>query len=142
MKYNIEQYKNCERFNEQYIDIYQFLLEASKCEYNEHFHWGRFEWRQAHTLLDEDKLTKITIFKDENEKILGLITYDTCYEDRVYLIHLTSDKELLDEMVDYIIEDEENNVVIKVNSKDIFLCEVLKEKQFVKSKIEQIFMIK
>lgn len=40
MKYNVEQYKNCERFNEQYIDIYQFLLEASKCEYNEHFHWG------------------------------------------------------------------------------------------------------
>ena len=55
MRYKIERYKNCERFNEQYQSIYQFLLEAEKQEYNEHFHWGRFEWMHAHSYLDEDK---------------------------------------------------------------------------------------
>ena len=40
MEYRIERYKNCLRFNEQYESIYQFLLEAEKLEYNEHFHWG------------------------------------------------------------------------------------------------------
>jgi len=32
-----------ERFNEQYQSIYQFLLKAGTLDYNEHFHWGRFE---------------------------------------------------------------------------------------------------
>ena len=66
MGYIIERYQNCERFNEQYQDIYQFLLEAGKLDYNEHFHWGRFEWMQAHSFLDEDKLTRIVLFRDEN----------------------------------------------------------------------------
>lgn len=40
MRYKIERYKNCERFNEQYQGIHQFLLEAEKREYNEHFLGG------------------------------------------------------------------------------------------------------
>lgn len=56
MRYKIEIYKNRERFNEQYQSIHQFLLEAEKLEYNEHFHWGRFEWMHAHSYLDEEKL--------------------------------------------------------------------------------------
>ena len=32
-----------ERFNEQYQSICQFLLKAGTLDYNEHFHWGRFE---------------------------------------------------------------------------------------------------
>ena len=43
MEYRIEHYKNCERFNEQYQSIYHVLLNAGTLEYNEHFHWGRFE---------------------------------------------------------------------------------------------------
>lgn len=66
MEYRIEHYKNCERFNEQYQSIYQFLLKAGALDYNEHFHWGRFEWMQAHSFLDEDKLTRIVLFRDEN----------------------------------------------------------------------------
>ena len=66
MEYRIEHYKNCEQFNEQYQSIYQFLLEAEQLDYNEHFHWGRFEWMQAHSFLDEDKLTRIVLFRDEN----------------------------------------------------------------------------
>ena len=37
MHYRIERYKNCKRFNEQYQDIYSFLLNAEKIEYNDTF---------------------------------------------------------------------------------------------------------
>lgn len=133
MKYVIERYKNCERFNEQYKDIYDFLLEASKQEYNEHFPWGRFEWMQNHTMLEEEKLTSIAMFKDIGGEIVGLVTYDTSYDDRVYLVHLTSDRELLNEMVDYVLQTEDDSVTIKVNVKDVSLCEVLQERQFEKT---------
>ncbi|MBO5523514.1 MAG: hypothetical protein J5986_07555, partial [Roseburia sp.] len=121
MKYVIERYKNCERFNEQYKDIYDFLLEASSQEYNEHFPWGRFEWMQNHTMLDEDKLIGIAMFKDISGEIVGLVTYDTSYDDRVYLVHLTSDRELLNEMVDYVLQTEDDSATIKVNVKDVSL---------------------
>ena len=132
MKYKIERYKNRERFNEQYQSIHQFLLEAEKLEYNEHFHWGRFEWMHAHSYLDEEKLTSIVMFKDENNIIVGLTTYDTCYDDRVYLIHSSSDKLLLESMVDIVTKDEGDRAILKVNAKDTVLCQVLREKGFEK----------
>lgn len=132
MEYRIERYKNCQRFNEQYESIYQFLLEAEKLEYNEHFHWGRFEWMHAHSYLDEDKLTSIAMFKDENGTIVGLTTYDTGYDDRVYLIHTSSDKMLLEYMVDTILEAEGDGAVIKANSNDTVLCQILQEQGFEK----------
>ena len=132
MGYRIERYKNCQRFNEQYESIYQFLLEAEKLEYNEHFHWGRFEWMHAHSYLDEDKLTSIVMFKDENGTIVGLTTYDTGYDDRVYLIHTSSDKMLLEYMVDTVLEAEGDGAVIKANSNDTVICQILQEKGFEK----------
>ena len=77
MNYTAEKYKNCKRFNEQYQDIYLFLWNAEKMEYNEHFPWGRFEWMQIHTLLEEDKLTKILLFRDEQGELAGMATHDT-----------------------------------------------------------------
>ena len=132
MEYRIERYKNCQRFNEQYESIYQFLLEAEKLEYNEHFHWGRFEWMHTHSYLDEDKLTSIAMFKDENGTIVGLTTYDTGYDDRVYLIHTSSDKMLLEYMVDTVLEAEGDVAVIKANSNDTVICQILQEKGFEK----------
>lgn len=132
MEYRIERYKNCQRFNEQYESIYQFLLEAEKLEYNEHFHWGRFEWMHTHSYLDEDKLTSIAMFKDENGTIVGLTTYDTGYDDRVYLIHTSSDKMLLEYMVDTVLEAEGDGAVIKANSNDTVICQILQEKGFEK----------
>ena len=117
MKYIIEHYKNCKRFNEQYEEIYRFLLETQKMEYNEHFHWGRFEWMNLHSMLDEDKLTQITMFKNDNDKIVGMLLYDTSYDDRTYIIYTVPDKELLNQMVDTICEREGHRAVIKVNSK-------------------------
>lgn len=130
MRYKIERYKNRERFNEQYQSIHQFILEAEKLEYNEHFHWGRFEWMHAHSYLDEEKLTSIVMFKDENNIIVGLTTYDTCYDDRVYLIHSSSDKLLLESMIDIVTKDEGGRAILKVNAKDTVLCQVLREKGF------------
>lgn len=132
MGYRIERYKNCERFNEQYQSIYSFLLEAGKFNYNEHFHWGRFEWMHAHSYLDEDKLTDIAMFKDENGTIVGLITYDTSYDDRVYLIHTSSDRLLLEYMIDTVLKSEAGRAVIKANGKDTALCRILQEKGFEK----------
>lgn len=132
MSYRIERYKNCKRFNEQYQSIHQFLLEAEMLECNEHYHWGRCEWMHAHSYLDEDKLTSIVMFKDQNGAIVGLITYDTGYDDRVYLIHTSSDKVLLDSMIDTVLESEELRAVIKANAKDTVLCQLLRERKFEK----------
>lgn len=133
MIYKRERYKNRERFNEQYRDIHRFLSEAEKQEYNEHFHWGRFEWMHAHSCLDEDKLTAVTVFRDENDVIAGLLTYDTCYDDRVYLIHTRSDRLLLESMIDAVNKDEGNGAVLKVNGKDSVLCRLLRENGFEKN---------
>lgn len=130
MEYRIERYQNCERFNGQYQDIYHFLLEAGKLDYNEHFHWGRFEWMHAHSFLDEEMLTRIVLFRDENEAIVGLITYDTSYDDRLYLIHTSSEKQLLERMIDTVLEFEGSGAVMKVNAKDAALCQMLREKGF------------
>lgn len=130
MAYRMEKYKNCERMNEQYPEIYRFLLRAEKFPYNEHFHWGRFEWMHTHSMLEEDKLTNIAMFRDENDEIVGMITYDTFYDDRVYLLHTSSDECLLNKMIDAVFENENGAVTIKVNSKDEALANVLRERQF------------
>ena len=132
MEYRTERYKNCQRFNEQYESIYRFLLEVGKQKFNEHFHWGRFEWMHGHSYLDEDKLTDIVMFKDENGTIVGLTTYDTSYDDRVYLIHTSSDKILLELMVDTVLEAESDGTVIKANADDEVLCRILQERGFEK----------
>lgn len=130
MSYRVEKYKDCKRFNEQYQELYRFLLRAEKLECNEHFHWGRFEWMQAHSQLDIDKLSSILIFRDSGDEIVGLISYDTKYDDRTYIIHTLSDKALLSEMIDAVCHREDGKAVIKANSKDLALCEVLREKEF------------
>lgn len=133
MCYSMERYSSCERFNAQYQEICRFLLEAGKLEYNEHFHWGRFAWMHKHSCLDVDKLTSIVIFRDRQGKIVGLTTYDTVYDDRVYLIHTSEDRSLLNQMIDTVLEAEESSAVIKANSGDEALCEVLRERQFTKT---------
>lgn len=72
------------------------------------------------------------MFKDENNVIVSLTTYDTCYDDRVYLIHSSSDKLLLESMVDIVTKDEGDRAILKVNAKDTVLCQVLREKGFEK----------
>lgn len=128
MKYNMEQYQNLKRFNEQYAEIYEFLLEAADQGYNEHFHWGRFEWMMGHSLLEVENLNKIGIVKNLNSEIIGLVTYDTRLEDSVYLLHSSDDKELLEIMIDF--AKENYNEGLRVNAKDSALCMALVEHGF------------
>lgn len=130
MSFFVDKYKNCERFNEQYLEIYRFLLRAEKQSCNEHFPWGRFAWMHKHSYLDKERLTSIVMFREDTGEIVGMITYDTCYDDRTYLIHTIDDKTLLNQMVDSVLENEETKAVIKVNSQDAALSQVLRERHF------------
>ena len=86
-----------EQIQNSYEEIYQFLLAAGDCGCNEHFHWGRFEWMMAHPFLEHDKLGALALFKNDENKIVGMSTYDTSYDDRNYLIHSSDDESLLTE---------------------------------------------
>lgn len=135
--YMIETYKNKKRFNEQYEEIYQFLLNVADKGYNEHFHWARFEWMMNHSYLDEDKLTTIALFRNYANDIVGMTTYDTGYDDRTYLIHSNSDVNLLRIMVEYVIKNNETSC-IKINSMDACLREILKNHSFSLQKEESV----
>lgn len=130
MNYTTERYENLQRFNRQYPRIYEFLLRAEAQKFNEHFPWGRFEWMHIHTMLDETTLTEIVLFKDAAGEIVGLLTYDTCYDDRTYLIHTNCDEALLNLMVDTVLQHDGESAVIKVNSKDEALKAILQRRQF------------
>ena len=123
-------YPKNQRFTTEYNEINVFLAKCADVGYNEHFHWGRFEWMMIHTMLDEDKTDQITIFKDESGIITGLITYDTMYNDRWYLIHTTDDINLLSMMIDHIISVYGERAEIKVNSCDFVLNELLLSRGF------------
>lgn len=55
----------------------------------------------CHAQLDIQNLDKIALFKDEEQKIVGLVTYDTKITDSTYLIHSIDDESLLLEMLDF-----------------------------------------
>ena len=134
MEYRAERCRNFERFGAQYESVHQFLLKAGELDCNEHFHWGRFEWMHAHSFLDEDRLSNVVMFRDDRNEIVGLITYDTDYDDRTYLIHTSSDPALLDGMINAVLAAEKDTAVIKANSKDDALCQRLEERQFEKKR--------
>lgn len=139
MNYITERYEDLQRFNKQYEEIYQFLLTVADSGYNEHFHWGRFEWMHQHTMLDIDKLDRIGIFRNTKNKIVGLVTYDTCFDDGAYLIHFNDDDELLRMMIDFAIRNygENGKAVIKPNSKDLALLKTLSDCNFSKTWTEE-----
>lgn len=123
-------YPKNQRFTTEYSEINDFLTKCADVGCNEHFHWGRFEWMMIHTMLDEDKTDQITIFKDENGIITGLVTFDTMFDDRWYLIHGTNDNNLLSTMIDHIISVDGDRAEIKVNSCDFVLNDLLLSRGF------------
>ena len=127
--YTVENYRDRTRFNGQYEVIQQFLLKNSDTGYNEHFHWGRFEWMMNHTFLDVDELTSIAIVRNDKSQMVGLITYDTYYDDRFYMIYSIPDKDLLDTMIGYVMSRDENPCV-KANDGDRSLAERLQRYTF------------
>lgn len=130
--YSIEIYKNSERFNSQYEEIHNFLQRIADVGYNEHFHWGRFDWMMTHPALDIEMLSKNALFRDENGKLVGVVMYDTVFDDRWYILHSISDENLLLQMIEYVIKTDIDTVTIKANRNDAMLCKLLKNAGFEK----------
>lgn len=138
--YTIENYKGCRRFNNMYAEIYKFLQVNADSGYNEHFHWGRFEWMMTHPQLNTEMLSKIALFRDNSNNIVGVVIYDTDIENRWYILHSISEENLLKDMIKYINYLENDNTIIKVNNNDDVLCMLLEnmgyERQYEESVLE------
>jgi len=134
MNYIVERYVDNKRFNQQYEEIYHFLVNEGELEYGEHFHWGRFEWMMCHSMLDISYLGKVALFRNDSREIVGLVTYDTKFDGTAYILHSINDRKLLETMLDFVISNYpvEGELYIAVNLKDELLCEVLKENGYAK----------
>lgn len=140
--YTVENYKDTTRFNEQYDEIRRFLQVNADSGYNEHFHWGRLDWMMAHSYLDVEMLTSNALFRDENGELAGVVMYDTDFHDRWYVLHSTSDENLLRRMVEYAIKtDAGSSVPIKANLRDTVLCGLLEYAGFEKQYSESVLGI-
>lgn len=138
--YSIENYRDSERFNSQYEEIHSFLGKIADAGYNEHFHWGRFDWMMAHPNLDVEMLPGNALFQNEEGELVGAVMSDTSFRDRWYLLHSISDETLLGQMMEYVTKTDANTATIKANLSDTTLCKLLEnagfEKQYAQSVLE------
>ncbi len=139
--YFIENYKDNIRFNRQCDEIHNFLQVIADTGYNEHFHWGRFNWMMSHSYLDVEMLSKNALFRNENGQLVGAVLYDTSYDDRWYLLHATSDKILLRQMMEYVTQNDAETATIKANADDTTLCSLLEAAGFEKKYSESVLEI-
>lgn len=116
----IENYKGNMRFNKPYEEISKLLQKIADIGYNEHFYWGRLDWGMAQNAL----------FRKENGEPVGVVMYDTSFDDRRYILHSTSDENLLEQMIGYVMKTDINTVVIKANLSDIMLYKLLENAGF------------
>lgn len=139
--YSIESYKDNIRFNDQYNKLHDFLKTYADNGYNEHFHWGRLDWMMSHTDLNVEMLTKNAMFKDESDKLVGTVLYDTDINDRWYILHSISDEILLKQMIDYVTESGVSTAMVKANLNDTLLCSMLEDIGFEKQYSESVLEI-
>ncbi|MBD5384199.1 MAG: GNAT family N-acetyltransferase [Ruminococcaceae bacterium] len=139
--YSIENYIDNERFNNQFGEIHNLLQIIADNGYNEHFHWGRFDWMMSHSYLDIEMLTKNAVFRDESSELVGAVLYDTGYKDRWYILHSISDEALLRQMIDYATENDISTTTIKANLNDTLLCNLLEKMGFEKQYSESVLEI-
>lgn len=123
--YQVENYKGATRYSTQRFEILRFLQAAADGGYNEHFHWGRFEWMMAHPDLDVEMLPEIALFRDESDELVGVVMYDGNFDDRWYILHSISDEGLLQQMVEYVTKIDVGATTIKANLNDAALCKLL-----------------
>lgn len=124
--YTIENYAGSVRFGSLYGEIHDFLRAAADKGYNEHFHWGRFDWMMTHPFLDADMLPKIGVFRDESGSIAGTALFDTGFDDRWYILHATDSEALLRCMLEYTAGSDMGSGTIKANLSDLSLCALLR----------------
>lgn len=139
--YSIENYKDNIRFNDQYDEIRKFLQAVADNGYNEHFHWGRFDWMMSHSYLDVEMLSKNALLRNENGELVGAVMYDTSFDDRWYILHSICDETLLKQMIEYVTETDARIATIKANINDTVLCKLLEKAGFEKKYSESILKI-
>lgn len=139
--YSIENYKDNIRFNKQYYEIRKFLQIIADNGYNEHFHWGRFDWMMAHSYLDVEMLSRNALFRNENGELVGAVMYDTSFNDRWYILHSISDETLLVQMIEYVTKTDVGIATIKANLNDTILCKLLENAGFEKQHSESVLQI-
>ena len=139
--YSIENYKDNIRFNKQYDEIRNFLQIIADSGYNEHFHWGRFDWMMAHSNLNVEMLSRNALFRNKNGELVGAVMYDTGYKDRWYILHSISDENLLGKMIEYATKTDVGTATIKANLNDTMLCKLLENAGFEKQHSESVLQI-
>ncbi len=139
--YLMESYRDNGRFDNQYEIIHDFLQRIADNGYNEHFHWGRFDWMMSSSYLDADKLSKNALFMDENGKLVGAVMFDTGYHDRWYILHSASDEILMRQMIEYVAQTDAGMITVKANLNDTVLCKLLENTGFEKQHSESVLEI-
>ncbi len=129
--YSVENY-SITRFNVQFKEIRNFLQKNADTGFHEHFHWGRLDWMMAHSYLDVERLPENALFKDKSGNLVGMVMYDTDFEDRWYVLQSISDECFLRQMIGYVINKETDTAVIKANLSDIAFCNLLVKEGFEK----------
>lgn len=139
--YLIENYNSAARYCMQRYEILKFLQVAADTGYNEHFHWGRFEWMMAHPELNVEMLPKIALFRDERGELVGVVAYDGNFDDRWYILHSASDENLLLQMIEYVTKIDVGTATIKANLNDATLCMLLENSGFKKQYSESVLQM-
>ncbi len=139
--YILEKYKKHNRYNDQYDEVYNYLLTYCDKGYNEHFHWARFEWMIGHPMLEADQLDHIVLFRNQDGILEGMLTFDTFYGDRYYIIH-NNNECLVREMVDFISGQDGESAIVKVNSKDALLININIRPLYIKDLIIRVCRIR
>ncbi len=139
--YSVENYKDTLRFNRQYDEIRNFLKKITDKGYNEHFHWGRFDWMMAHAYLDVEMLSRNALFRNKSGELVGTVMYDTSFNDRWYILHSDSDENLLRQMIEYVMKIDAGTAAIKANLNDSALCELLENIGFERRHSESVLEI-
>ena len=128
----IENYRDNKRFNNQYKEIHNFLQKIADNGYNEHFHWGRFDWMMTHSYLDVETLTKNAMFRNKSGEFVGVVLHDMGYDDGWFILHSISDEILLRQMIEYVTVTDVGTITVNANLSDILLCSLLENMGFKK----------
>lgn len=129
--YSVENYSNT-RFNVQFNEIRNFLQKMLTPAFMSIFRWGRLDWMMAHLYLNVERLPENALFKDKSGNLVGMVMYDTDFEDRWYVLQSISDECFLRQMIGYVINKETDTAVIKANLSDIAFCNLLVKEVFEK----------
>jgi len=84
------------RYGEDYNRLRRFYLELEAINYP----FGRWDWMISHTYLNEEGLSKIGMWFD-NDIIVGVSTYDTMLDGKCFFVLKTGYEFLQQEMITY-----------------------------------------